>query len=56
MVEMVTTVEWLSNYDIGFPTSMKSQRSASHSSSGNGGQLGRSNKFRSERESNGSSP
>ena len=40
LVNAVTVVKWLSNYDIGFPTSMKSQGSVSHSNSGSGGQSG----------------
>ena len=52
-MELVTAIEWLFNYDIGFPTSMKSQGSASHFSSKSGGQLGKSSKSKSRGGCNG---
>ena len=53
--DAVTAAERLSDYDIGFPTSMKSQ-SASHSSGGSSGQSARSSKSKSGGGSNGSAP
>ena len=40
LTDAVIATEWLFDYDIGFPTSIKSQGSVSHSSSGIGNQLG----------------
>ena len=56
LADAVTVVKCLSDYDIGFPTSMKTQGSASHSSSGSGGQSSRGSKSKSGGASNGSGP
>ena len=47
LVDAVTVAERLSDYDIGFPASMKAQGSVSHSSGGKNGYSGKSSKFRS---------
>ena len=56
LVNAVTAVERLSNYNIGFPTSMKSQGSTPHSSNGKGSQSSRSGKSKNGRGSNGLAP
>ena len=56
LTNAVTVARRLSNYDIGFLTSMKSQGSALHSSSGSGDQSSRSSKSKSKGGSNGLAP
>ena len=47
LMDMITVVEWLFNYDIAFPTSIKSNGGASHSSGRSNGWSGRSSKSKS---------
>ena len=56
LTDAITIAKRLLDYDIRFPTSMKTQGSASHSSSGSGDQSGKSNKSKSGGVSNGSGP
>ena len=56
LADAVTAAERLADYDIGFPTNMRSQGSASRSSSGSGGQSSGSGKSKSGGGSNGSAP
>ena len=52
LANAIIAAERLSDYNIRFPTNMKSQSSASHSSSGSGDKSSRSIKFKSGERSN----
>ena len=53
LANAVTVVERLSDYDVGFPNTMKSHGSASHFSGGSSGQSNKNSKSRSGGGSNG---